>query len=98
MYANGGIVRAAASRQYGLHPVVPASRFHFVVVFFALVQTDRAVAGDVADPTSTLPPAEGERLPSTGTPTFTPTIPALALSVTVSRQAAISVKTEAAFP
>ena len=66
------------------HPVHPASRFHFVVIFFDCVQNSidpRPVMSPTPNFDSFQPPNEnGSR--GTGTPTFTPTIPALARSMT----------------
>src|SRR6266581_3108976 len=63
--------------------LVPASLFHFVVIFFAWVQNSiepRPVMSPTPNLESFHPPNEnGSR--GTGTPTFTPTIPALARSM-----------------
>src|SRR5688572_23099948 len=62
----------------------PASRFHLVVIFFACVQNSiepRPVMSPTPNFDSFQPPKEnGSR--GTGTPTLTPTIPALARSMT----------------
>src|SRR5437764_7553355 len=62
----------------------PASLFHFVVIFFDLVQNSiepRPVMSPTPNFDSFQPPKpNGSR--GTGTPTFTPTIPALAFSIT----------------
>src|SRR5689334_23889970 len=62
----------------------PASLFHFVVIFFACVQSSiepRPVMSPTPNLESFQPPNEnGSR--GTGTPTFTPTIPAFARSIT----------------
>src|SRR5688572_14720733 len=62
----------------------PASLFHFVVIFFDLVQNSiepRPVMSPTPNFDSFQPPKpKGSR--GTGTPTFTPTIPALAFSIT----------------
>src|SRR6202165_2721912 len=64
--------------------LVPLSLFHFVVIFFACVQNSiepRPVMSPTPNLESFHPPNEkGSR--GTGTPTFTPTIPALAFSIT----------------
>src|SRR5881275_625493 len=64
--------------------LTPASLFHFVVIFFACVQNSidpRPVMSPTPNLESFQPPNEkGSR--GTGTPTFTPTIPALARSIT----------------
>ena len=64
--------------------LTPASLFHFVVIFFACVQNSmepRPVMSPTPNFESFQPPNEnGSR--GTGTPTFTPTIPALAFSMT----------------
>src|SRR3954470_3403363 len=64
--------------------LTPASRFHFVVIFFDCVQNSidpRPVMSPTPNLDSFHPPNEnGSR--GTGTPTFTPTIPALARSIT----------------
>src|SRR5439155_5574000 len=63
---------------------VPASRFHLMVVFRVLLQSSRQprpVMSPVPNLDSFQPPKEnGSR--GTGTPTFTPTIPACALETT----------------
>jgi hypothetical protein len=62
----------------------PASLFHFVVIFFDFVQNSmepRPVMSPTPNFESFQPPKlKGSR--GTGTPTFTPTIPALAFSMT----------------
>src|SRR5438552_9895887 len=62
----------------------PASLFHFVVIFFDFVQNSiepRPVMSPTPNFDSFQPPKlNGSR--GTGTPTFTPTIPALAFSIT----------------
>src|SRR4051812_14498462 len=62
----------------------PASLFHFVVIFFDFVQNSidpRPVMSPTPNFESFQPPKpNGSR--GTGTPTFTPTIPALAFSIT----------------
>jgi len=62
----------------------PASRFHFVVIFFDRVQNSidpRPVMSPTPNFDSFQPPKlNGSR--GTGTPTFTPTMPALARSIT----------------
>src|ERR1700694_3061825 len=89
---------ACASPQ--LIQLVPASRFHFVVIFLACVQNSmdpRPVISPTPNLESFQPPNEnGSR--GTGTPTFTPTIPALARSITWRATPPLSVNTEAAFP
>ena len=79
---------------------VPASRFHFVVIFFACVQNSiepRPVMSPTPNFESFQPPNEnGSR--GTGTPTFTPTMPACACSITWRAMPPLSVKTLAAFP
>src|SRR5450759_5244569 len=64
--------------------LVPASLFHFVVIFFDCDQNSiepRPVMSPTANLESFQPPNEnGSR--GTGTPTLTPTIPALACSIT----------------
>src|SRR4051812_9947215 len=79
---------------------VPASRFHFVVIFFDCVQNSiepRPVMSPTPKRESFQPPKEnGSR--GTGTPTFTPTIPALACSITYRATPPLSVNTDAAFP
>src|SRR5687767_1614827 len=64
--------------------LVPCSLFHFVVIFFDFVQNSidpRPVMSPTPKRDSFQPPKEkGSR--GTGTPTFTPTIPALARSMT----------------
>src|SRR5215467_14452006 len=78
----------------------PASLFHFVVNFFACVQNSidpRPVMSPTPNFDSFHPPNEnGSR--GTGTPTLTPTIPALACSITYRATPPLSVKTLAAFP
>src|ERR1700694_4741767 len=91
-------------RSYSLPPhdiqLVPASLFHFVVIFFACDQNSidpRPVMSPTPNFESFHPPKEnGSR--GTGTPTFTPTIPALACSITYLAVPPLSVKTDAAFP
>src|ERR1051326_1484248 len=62
----------------------PASLFHFVVIFFDFVQNSiepRPVMSPTPNFDSFQPPKpNGSR--GTGTPTFTPTMPALAFSIT----------------
>src|SRR6266496_6728496 len=64
--------------------LIPASGFHFVVLFFNFVQNSIELF-PVISPTPNLlsfhPPNEKGSL-GTGTPTFTPIIPALAFSIT----------------
>src|SRR5438128_9251699 len=78
----------------------PASLFHFVVIFFACVQNSidpRPVMSPTPNFDSFHPPNEnGSR--GTGTPTFTPTMPALACSITYRATPPLSVNTDAAFP
>src|SRR5688572_13837909 len=78
----------------------PASLFHFVVIFFDLVQNSiepRPVMSPVPNFDSFQPPKpKGSR--GTGTPTFTPTMPALARSMTYRATPPLSVKTDAALP
>src|SRR5215210_6631217 len=78
----------------------PASLFHFVVIFFACVQNSIEPL-PVMSPTPNFesfhPPNEnGSR--GTGTPTLTPTMPALARSVTYRASPPFSVNTAAALP
>src|SRR5438132_12181806 len=79
---------------------VPASRFHFVVIFFDCVQNSidpRPVMSPTPNFDSFHPPNEnGSR--GTGTPTFTPTMPADACSITYRATPPDSVKTLAALP
>src|ERR1700741_3875426 len=79
---------------------VPASLFHFVVIFLDCVQNSidpRPVMSPTPNLESFQPPNEnGSR--GTGTPTFTPTMPALARSITSRAVPPLSVKTEAALP
>src|SRR5260221_6547810 len=78
----------------------PASLFHFVVIFFDFVQNSiepRPVMSPTPNFDSFQPPKlNGSR--GTGTPTFTPTIPALAFSMTYRATAPLSVKMLAALP
>src|SRR5881397_2590782 len=78
----------------------PASLFHFVVIFFDFVQNSidpRPVMSPTPNFESFQPPNEnGSR--GTGTPTFTPTIPAFACSMTYRATPPLSVNTDAAFP
>src|SRR5204862_3018852 len=79
---------------------VPASLFHFVVIFFDFVQNSREPR-PVMSPTPNFdsfqpPKLKGSR--GTGTPTFTPTMPALAFSMTWCATPPLSVKTLAALP
>src|SRR5436305_12693144 len=80
--------------------LTPASLFHFVVIFFDCVQNSiepRPVMSPTPNLDSFHPPNEnGPR--GTGTPTFTPTIPALACSITYRATAPLSVNTDAALP
>src|ERR1700693_1593370 len=80
--------------------LVPASLFHFVVIFFACDQNSiepRPVMSPTPNFESFQPPNEnGSR--GTGTPTLTPTTTALACSLTYRAVPPLSVKTEAAFP
>src|SRR6266513_391124 len=80
--------------------LTPASLFHLVVIFFACVQNSiepRPVMSPTPNFESFQPPNEnGSR--GTGTPTFTPTMPALACSITYLATAPLSVNTDAAFP
>src|SRR6266576_5771973 len=80
--------------------LVPASLFHFVVIFFDCVQNSiepRPVMSPTPNLESFQPPNEnGSR--GTGTPTFTPTIPALACSITYRAVPPLSVNTDAALP
>src|SRR3954470_5227640 len=79
---------------------VPSSLFHLVVIFLDCVQNSiepRPVMSPTPNFESFQPPNEkGSR--GTGTPTFTPTIPALACSITYRAVPPLSVNTEAAFP
>jgi hypothetical protein len=72
---------------------VPASLFHFVVIFFDWVQNSidpRPVMSPTPKRDSFQPPKEnGSR--GTGTPTFTPTIPACARSMTLRATPPLSV-------
>src|SRR5688500_12542918 len=90
-----GSLRAAYDIQF-----TPASRFHFVVIFFACVQNSiepRPVMSPTPNLESFQPPNEnGSR--GTGTPTLTPTIPALACSITYRAVPPLSVNTDAAVP
>src|SRR5690348_830736 len=104
-FGNPAIPRLAASRlarndSRQLIQLVPASRFHFVVIFFDCVQNSmdpRPVMSPTPKRDSFHPPNEnGSR--GTGTPTFTPTIPALAFSITRRATPPLSVNTDAAFP
>src|SRR5688572_33507662 len=78
--------------------LTPASLFHLVVIFFDLVQNSmepRPVMSPTPNLESFQPPKpKGSR--GTGTPTLTPTIPALAFSMTWRATLPLSVKTEAA--
>src|SRR3954466_13064008 len=80
--------------------LVPASLFHLVVIFLDCVQYSidpRPVMSPTPNFESFQPPNEnGSR--GTGTPTFTPTIPALARSITRRAMPPLSVKTLAALP
>src|SRR5260221_14435901 len=90
--------------RHGIPPqliqLTPASLFHLVVIFFACVQNSiDPLPGMSPTPKrdSFQPPNEnGSR--GTGTPTFTPTIPALAFSMTYRATPPLSVNTDAAFP
>src|ERR1700750_913148 len=82
-------VSRADSRRFGplvrhLIQLVPASLFHFVVIFFDCVQNSidpRPVMSPTPNLDSFQPPNEnGSR--GTGTPTFTPTIPRAASPIT----------------
>src|SRR3954471_14131964 len=79
--AARGAFHRAANQDIQL---VPASLFHFVVIFFDCVQNSiepRPVMSPTPNLESFQPPNEkGSR--GTGTPTLTPTIPALACSIT----------------
>src|SRR4051812_1693800 len=79
--ADCGAFHRAANQDIQL---VPASLFHFVVIFFDCVQNSiepRPVMSPTPNLESFQPPNEnGSR--GTGTPTLTPTIPALARSIT----------------
>src|SRR6476469_5568319 len=76
--------------------LVPASLFHFVVIFLDCVQNSiepRPVMSPPPHLDSFQPPNEnGSR--GTGTPTLTPTIPALACSMTRRATPPLSVKVE----
>src|SRR5467141_1775003 len=78
----------------------PASLFHLVVIFFDFVQNSsepRPVMSPTPNFDSFQPPKpNGSR--GTGTPTLTPTIPALAFSMTYRATPPLSVKTLAALP
>src|SRR5256714_14819583 len=78
----------------------PASLFHLVVIFFDFVQNSiepRPVMSPTPNFDSFQPPKpKGSR--GTGTPTFTPTMPALAFSITYRATPPLSVKTAAALP
>src|SRR6476660_3028789 len=78
----------------------PASGFHLTVVFLSLVQNSMELL-PVISPTPNLlsfhPPKENGSL-GTGTPTFTPIIPALAFSIIYLAIPPFCVNTEAAFP
>src|SRR5688500_6243820 len=80
--------------------LTPCSLFHLVVIFFERVQNSiepRPVMSPTPKRDSFHPPKEnGSR--GTGTPTFTPIIPALARSITYRAVAPLSVKTLAALP
>src|SRR5436305_10226379 len=80
--------------------LTPASLFHFVVIFFDLVQNSiepRPVMSPTPNFESFQPPnPNGSR--GTGTPTFTPTITALALTMTERATPPRSVKTLEATP
>src|SRR4029078_11296883 len=80
--------------------LVPASLFHFVVIFLDCVQNSidpRPLMSPTPNFDSPQPPNEnGSR--GTGTPTFTPTMPALACSITYRATPPLSVNTDAAFP
>src|SRR5262249_31644157 len=77
--------RARAPGATGYHiQFVPASRFPFVVIFFACLPNSidpRPVMSQPPNFDSFHPPNENG-LRGTGTPPFTPTIPALACSIT----------------
>src|ERR1700681_2360468 len=79
---------------------VPASGFHLMVDFFNFVQNSIELF-PVISPTPNLlsfhPPNEKGSL-GTGTPIFTPIIPALALSITCLAMPPFCVNTEAALP
>src|SRR5438132_14297569 len=91
-----------AARGWGAYDIqlTPASLFHFVVIFFDCVQNSidpRPVMSPTPNLESFQPPKEnGSR--GTGTPTLTPTIPALACSITYRAVPPLSVKTDAALP
>src|SRR5689334_9572856 len=81
-----GVLRDTDCRCPAAHDIqfTPASLFHFVVIFFDFVQKS-IEPGPVMSPTPNFdsfqpPKPKGSR--GTGTPTFTPTIPALAFSIT----------------
>src|SRR5207237_4786477 len=80
--------------------LTPASLFHFVVIFFDCVQNSiepRPVMSPTPNFDSFQPPKpNGSR--GTGTPTFTPTMPALAFPITYRATPPLSVKTLAALP
>src|SRR5688500_2925213 len=92
--------RPAPGARRQLIQFTPASLFHFVVIFFACVQNSidpRPVMSPTPNLESFQPPNEnGSR--GTGTPTLTPTIPALAFSITSRATPPLSVNTEAALP
>src|SRR3954471_11044176 len=92
--------RLAIGEPPQLIQLVPASLFHLVVIFLACVQSSiepRPVMSPTPNLESFQPPNEnGSR--GTGTPTFTPTMPALARSMTYRAVPPLSVNTDAAFP
>src|SRR4051812_27355897 len=83
MFAKPEATHAAGRAGYDIQ-FTPASLFHFVVIFFDFVQNSiepRPVMSPTPNFESFQPPKlNGSR--GTGTPTFTPTIPALAFSIT----------------
>src|SRR5712692_10179393 len=91
--------RRKQNRRYDIQ-LTPASLFHLVVIFLDLVQNSiepRPVMSPTPNFDSFQPPKpNGSR--GTGTPTLTPTMPALACSITYRATPPLSVKTLAAFP
>src|SRR5450759_3160609 len=80
--------------------LVPASLFHFVVIFFDCDQNSiepRPVMSPTPNLESFQPP-NANRSRATGPPTLTPTTPPLAASITYRAVPPLSVKTEASFP
>src|SRR6478672_12450218 len=103
MTGRAGAVRVTAcslERTYFAIQLVPASRFHLVVIFLALVQNSIELR-PVMSPTPNLDsfqPPNGNGSRGTGTPTLTPIMPALARSIVRRATPPLSVKIEAALP